>query len=413
MDEMSTDGDDNVQIKAGGNVVSDVGDNAIVAGRDVNINHGVPFEKYESLMEKYATEKLDSAAKDEKNRELIQRIQELELQIKQKERLEIENVTGVLNDVKESQNNGYSIDPTQEIILGAAAWLVGNYHEAETYFKRARIEFENRNKRYMVGYTMNYLARIFQSRGEFNQAIVWFKETLEIAREFNIVESEINSMLNICICYQMMEKESKYERLLKKTLAHVDKLDKEKYPLQIASVYIEMANYYHIRKNKSKLRLFTRKALQILDEDNNEHKEQLNLARSFKIFEYMDKKNLLEVQRLSQMSMDYALSVGDFRTLSTDYSNLSRFTLEISDDYASALLLAERGLEYAEMVDEFDRTISCKMTVFTALLAGSNIPKARDMFREINLELTNHDIHPRQKWENQGYNFEQLQVMCG
>ena len=154
MDEMNTDGDDNVQIKAEGDVVSASGEGAIAAGGDVNINHGIPFEKYDSLMEKYINEKLDSAAKDEK-------IRELELQIKQNQTLDKDNVISVLNDVKESQNNGYSIDPTQEIILGAAAWLIGNYDEAETYFKRARIEFENRNKRYMVGYTMNYLAQIF------------------------------------------------------------------------------------------------------------------------------------------------------------------------------------------------------------------------------------------------------------
>ena len=40
MDEMNTDGDDNVQIKAEGDVVSASGDGAIAAGRDVNINHG-------------------------------------------------------------------------------------------------------------------------------------------------------------------------------------------------------------------------------------------------------------------------------------------------------------------------------------------------------------------------------------
>ena len=413
MDEMSIDGDDNVQINAEGDVVSAVGDNAIVAGRDVNINHGVPFEKYDSLMEKYINEKLDSAAKDVENRELLRRIQELELQIKQNQTLDKDNVISVLNDVEDSQENGHSIDPTQEIILGAAAWLIGNYDEAETYFKRARIEFESTNKRYMVGYTMNYLARIFQSRGEFNQAIVCYKESLEIAREFKIAESEINSMLNICICYQMMEKNGKYEKLIKKTLAHVEKLDDEKYPLEIASVYIEMANYYNIKKNKSKMRLYTRKALQLLDEDNDEHKEQLMLAYNFKIFEYMDKKNLKEVQRLSKMSIDYALSVGDYRSVSTEYSNLSRFTLEISDDYTSALLLAERGLEFAERVGEFDRTITCKMTVFTALFAGSNIPKATEIFREINLELASHGIQPSQKWENQGYDFGLFQSICG
>ena len=201
-------------------------------------------------------------------------------------------------------------------------------------------------------------------------------------------------------------------KLLKK-LAYVDKLNKEKYPLEIASVYNEMANYYNIKKNKSKLRLYTRKALQLLDEDNDDHKEQLMLAYNLKIFEYMDKKNLAEVQRLSQKSIDYALSVGDYRSVSTEFSNLSRFTLEISDDHALALSLAERGLEFAEMVGEFDRTITCKMTVFTALFAGSNIPKARELFREINLELTSRNIQPSQKWENQGYDFELLQSMCG
>ena len=110
MDEMNIDGDDNVQINAEGNVVVTIGDGSIVAGGDVNINHGIPFEKYDSLMEKYINEKLDSAAKDEK-------IRELELQIKQNQTLDKDNVISVLNDVKESQNNGYSIDPTQEIIL--------------------------------------------------------------------------------------------------------------------------------------------------------------------------------------------------------------------------------------------------------------------------------------------------------
>ena len=72
--------------------------------------------------------------------------------------------------------------------MGTASWVLGEYQQAEVYFKRAMLEFEKEDDQYLIGYTSNNIARIFQSLGLFSDALKWFEKALKIAKSFDITE---------------------------------------------------------------------------------------------------------------------------------------------------------------------------------------------------------------------------------
>ena len=122
----------------------------------------------------------------------------------------------------------------------------------------------------------------------------------------------------------------------------------------------------------------------------------------------MDRRDLKEVMRLSEKSIKHYKSTQDFRSLSTEFSNLSRFVLEISDDYELAHTLAISALNYAEGVGEIDRIITCKMTLCTVYFAKGQINDFKNLFSQINYELQGLGINPKLRWESQQFPFEIL-----
>ena len=121
--------------------------------------HSKNFTNYKSLDNK--SDEINQ--KDERISRLEEQLLEVKSKLTDSEEKLKEAVHAAEETAKSIEEDGYTIDPQQEIILGSASWILGEYQQAEVYFKRAMLEFEKEDDQYMIGYTSNNIARIFQS----------------------------------------------------------------------------------------------------------------------------------------------------------------------------------------------------------------------------------------------------------
>ena len=155
---MNTDGDNNVQINAKGNVVAAIGDGAIAAGRDIN------FYNYDQ----------------KKQDELEQRVADLERIIE-----ELRNSKGKIDEkvrAEKAVEKAAELETMADIeypvpillALGNASIKAGEYDNAESYFLESIKQSESLNNRVMISWGYNGLGCLEESRGYFDKAKRYF-----------------------------------------------------------------------------------------------------------------------------------------------------------------------------------------------------------------------------------------------
>jgi tetratricopeptide (TPR) repeat protein len=186
MDEMNIDGDDNVQIKAEGDVVSAVGPGAIAAGGDITINNiqEINPERYAELENKVAY--LETA---------FEELQKSNGQADEKVKAEI-----VVEKAAELEKMADFEYPSPILLaLGEASIKAGEYENAERYFLESIKQSESLNNHLMISWGYNGLGCLEQSRGNFDKAKRYFAKVeplnpiSEAARLGNLGISECRS----------------------------------------------------------------------------------------------------------------------------------------------------------------------------------------------------------------------------
>ena len=176
---MNTDGDNNVQINAKGNVVAAIGDGAIAAGRDIN------FYNYDQ----------------KKQDELEQRVADLERIIE-----ELRNSKGKIDEkvrAEKAVEKAAELETMADIeypvpillALGNASIKAGEYDNAESYFLESIKQSESLNNRVMIswGYGLGCLE---ESRGNFDKAKRYFAKVELLDPRAEAAKLEIWELVN-------------------------------------------------------------------------------------------------------------------------------------------------------------------------------------------------------------------------
>lgn len=152
---MNIDGDDNVQIKAEGNVVSAVGDGAIAAGGDITIQQGIdPKIHAQALME------IEMLKKE---------IQEFKDSSSQKdEEITSEKVVNAAARLEDLVDVEYPIETL--FILAEASMKAGQYDVAEKYLLDSVSKSKQIGNEILESWGYNGLTSLEMSRGNFNIA---------------------------------------------------------------------------------------------------------------------------------------------------------------------------------------------------------------------------------------------------
>mgnify|MGYP001392624265 CR=1 FL=1 len=186
MDEMSIDGDDNVQIKAEGDVVSAIGDGAIAALGDITINNiqGINPERFAELENDIAY--LKAAIED---------LQKSDAQIDEKGKAEM--VVEKAAELEKMADIEYPIPIL--LALGDASIKAGEYDNAERYFLESIEKSEVLGNKVTKSWGYNGLGCLEERRGNFDKAKRYFAKVepsnpmAEAARLGNLGISECRS----------------------------------------------------------------------------------------------------------------------------------------------------------------------------------------------------------------------------
>lgn len=183
MDEMNIDGDDNVQIKAQGDVVSAIGDGSIAAGRDITINNE---QGVDPVIHAQALAQI----------ELLKReIQELKDSNSQKDDQKIsEKVVDTASTLEEMVEIVYSIETL--FLLAEASMKVGQYDTAERYLLESVRQSNLIKDETQKSWAYNGLTALEMSRGNFPKAKYYAEKmiptdpTLQASKLLNICQIE-------------------------------------------------------------------------------------------------------------------------------------------------------------------------------------------------------------------------------
>jgi tetratricopeptide (TPR) repeat protein len=186
MDEMNIDGDDNVQIKAEGDVVAAIGDGAIAAGGDITINNiqGIDPELHADLEDRVSyLERIIEELRNSKGQT--------------DEKVRAEKVVEKAAELEEMADIEYPIPIL--LALGDASVKAGEYDNAERYFLESIKQSESLNNQVMISWGYNGLGCLEESRGNFDKAKRYFAKVVpldpisEAARLGNLGISECRS----------------------------------------------------------------------------------------------------------------------------------------------------------------------------------------------------------------------------
>ena len=182
MDEMNIDGDNNVQIKSEGNVVSASGEGAIAAGGNITINSNIDHEIAKSLEEKLSL--LESllgefmSEMDEENKKLL-----------------AQKITVVGKEMSSDRNLEFC--PKKLLEIGNVSYFAGQMELAKGQYKQALKEFRQENEIIGINVALRGLANIANSQGNYNQAATYYMESYDLCVQHKLSHSLMNAILGL------------------------------------------------------------------------------------------------------------------------------------------------------------------------------------------------------------------------
>lgn len=194
---MNIDGDDNVQIKAEGDVVAAIGDGAIAAGGDIIINQGVPLSEHAEILQKnkLLEEKLAKLMNEKE-----QQLNSVELNNAKEIRTEI--AKSVVEIYQQNLNReGVEFSPEKHLQIADIAIMAGELNVAVKNYTKAMEKFAiSGNKREYGAMISLGVAYIKQTKLEL--AEVWLQKALTMCKANDYVEGISAALSNLSIVEQ-------------------------------------------------------------------------------------------------------------------------------------------------------------------------------------------------------------------
>ena len=384
--DQTIDGDENVQINARGDVISSIGDGAMAAGRDITIINGVPYDKHE-----------------EKINELKQKMAKMEIEI---------------DKLKEIPGANHKV--IAETRLAAEALSLGRLDDAKIHFKRAKIDAEKSGDNHLVGGILNHIAHIYQTEGLIRESENLYLKSLDMAQKHGSEAEQVKVLYNLSTSYAFTSQKVKCKQVLDEAFTIIIQ---EHFNSRIikAMIYLALSGYYrNFERDSEKASLYANNGLELLDEEKGatidaEYRNALVVAYSEKLLEVMDSKDLAKTKTYFDKIMLLASQDGDYVTMSTTYSNYSRFIMEVSSDSTLALGFALKSKKFADESLDFQAILSSMLTIFYCHLNFENIKDAKIIYSEIKNSLSSKNIEMKQWWEKNvvGFPFEFVEGIFG
>ena len=208
-DNMSIEGNKNVQISSKGKVTSAVGSGSMAAGGNLTVNQsGVPMMEVAEMIanEKLAYKQLELELEKSKNSkdEDIQKIA-------------AKKAVQIFEEMKKEQKTNFK--PWKLIEIGNAAQLAGNLELAEGNYKQACRKYKLDGNREGEANSLNNLGIIAQIRGDLAEEERLHRESLVIKREIGDRGGEAHSLNSLGIIAQRRGDLAEAERLYRDCLA--------------------------------------------------------------------------------------------------------------------------------------------------------------------------------------------------
>tara|TARA_B100000767_G_scaffold136934_1_gene129655 strand:+ start:186 stop:1388 length:1203 start_codon:yes stop_codon:yes gene_type:complete len=225
MDNQGIEGDGNVQINSGGNVVSAFGVGALAAGGDINI--GIPTEIHADLLAKYNV--LQTKNEQEKAT-MLAKLTELETELARmktssseaEQRQSAERVIQISETIPDQHKEGFN--PSDLIQIGYAAQLSGNLNEAETYFSHAMERSKALGSKPLLAASMDALGVNACKQRRLETATKWHEESLDIATKIDHDQLICMALNNLSVVELYKGNPKKAEMYLKMSVELAEKM---------------------------------------------------------------------------------------------------------------------------------------------------------------------------------------------
>jgi tetratricopeptide (TPR) repeat protein len=225
MDKQRIDGDDNVQISAGGDVVSAVGKGALAAGGDINI--GIPPEIHADLLAKY---NILQTTNEQEKATMLAKLTELETELARmksssseaEQRQFAERVVQISQTIPNQLKEGFN--PSELIQIGYAAQLSGNLKEAESYFSHAMDRSKALGSKPLLAASMDALGVNACKQRRLEAATKWHEESLDIATKIDHDQLIGMALNNLSVVELYKENTKKAEMYLKMSVELAEKM---------------------------------------------------------------------------------------------------------------------------------------------------------------------------------------------
>lgn len=245
----------------------------------------------------------------------------------------------------------------------------GNHELALSYLNRAKNYYRKQNVFYELAEVYNFIGNVYFRKGEFVNAINWYKRQIQLSEKSEDPWIENLSKINLGRAYIQLGKETLGEKII---LQYANDARQEKKNVELSNAYNVLGGYYQDIEDYNLSSSYFQEALKInLDEGNlrNIAHSYTNIAISYF---YQDKASLAKEYFIKALGIRKQLGIK--MQIAESYYNLGDWFF-YSESYDSALYYYNSSYEVGKLGNSFK-------DMGDALLALSEVAKAQKKYEE-------------------------------
>ena|GEM_PF-1113318 len=245
----------------------------------------------------------------------------------------------------------------------------GNHELALNYLNRAKNYYRKKNVFYELAEVYNFIGNVYFRKGEFVNAINWYKRQMQLSEKSEDPWIENLSKLNLGRTYIQLGKTTLGEKII---LEYAEDARKENRNIELADAYNVLGGYYQDIEDYNLSSSYFQEALKI----NLDEGDLRNIAHSYNnlaiSYFYQDKANLAKEYFLKALSIRKQLGIK--MQIAESYYNIGDW-FYYSDKYDSARYYYNASYEVGKLGNSFK-------DMGDAMLALSEVAKSQNKFEE-------------------------------
>jgi tetratricopeptide (TPR) repeat protein len=246
---------------------------------------------------------------------------------------------------------------------------MGNHELALNYLNRVKNYYRKKNVYYELSEIYNFIGNVYFRKGEFVNALNWYKRQLQLSENSEDIRLKNLSKLNLGRTYIQLGKATLGEKII---LEYAEDARNEKRNKELADAYNVLGGYYQDIEDYNLSNSYFQEALKI----NLDEGDLRNIAHSYNniaiSYFYQDKKNLAKEYFLKALNIRKQLGIK--MQIAESYYNLGDWFF-FNENYDSARYYYNLSYETGKLGNSFK-------DMGDALLALSEVAKTQKKYAE-------------------------------